>query len=56
MTKGEEFGYFQFGGSTHCVVFRPGAIADFSFAAILQSDNANAPTVLINSKLAVADQ
>jgi len=27
--KGEELGYFQFGGSTHCLVFRPGVIKDF---------------------------
>lgn len=26
VTKGQELGYFQFGGSTHCVVFRPGAV------------------------------
>ena len=32
--KGEELGYFQYGGSTHCLVFRPGAIAEFSLAAI----------------------
>ena len=36
VAKGEELGYFQFGGSTHCLVFRPGAIADFSLAAIPQ--------------------
>ena len=28
VTKGEELGYFQFGGSTHCVLFRPGAIKE----------------------------
>jgi len=27
--KGEELGYFQFGGSTHCVIFRPGVIKAF---------------------------
>ena len=27
--KGEEIGYFQFGGSTHCVIFRPGVIKEF---------------------------
>lgn len=27
--KGEELGYFQFGGSTHCVIFRPGVIKEF---------------------------
>ena len=28
--KGEEIGYFQYGGSTYCLIFRPGAIADFA--------------------------
>ena len=28
--KGQELGYFQFGGSTHCVIFRPGAIKKFT--------------------------
>lgn len=27
--KGDELGYFQFGGSTHCVIFRPGVIKEF---------------------------
>ena len=27
--KGDELGYFQFGGSTHCVIFGPGVIKDF---------------------------
>jgi phosphatidylserine decarboxylase len=29
LKKGEELGHFQFGGSTHCVVFRPGVIKQF---------------------------
>ncbi|MFC1589883.1 phosphatidylserine decarboxylase family protein [Candidatus Omnitrophota bacterium] len=28
--KGEELGYFQFGGSTHCLIFRPGVIKEFN--------------------------
>ncbi|MFY2859600.1 phosphatidylserine decarboxylase family protein [Mycobacterium sp. THU-M104] len=52
--KGEELGYFQFGGSTHCLVFRPGAIDDFNVSAIPQSEYGTAPTILVNSKLAVA--
>lgn len=28
--KGQEIGHFQFGGSTHCVIFRPGAIKEFT--------------------------
>ena len=53
--KGEELGYFQFGGSTHCLVFRPGAIADFTLAALPQPDNPDAPQVLVRSKLAIAN-
>jgi phosphatidylserine decarboxylase len=30
VTKGQELGYFQYGGSTHCLVFRQGAIAEFT--------------------------
>lgn len=30
IAKGDELGFFQFGGSSHCLVFRPGVIADFS--------------------------
>jgi phosphatidylserine decarboxylase len=28
--KGDELGYFQFGGSTHCVIFRPGVVKEFT--------------------------
>jgi phosphatidylserine decarboxylase len=27
--KGDELGYFQFGGSTHCLVFQKGVIDKF---------------------------
>jgi phosphatidylserine decarboxylase len=53
--KGEELGYFQFGGSTHCLVFRPGAIAEFSLAAIPQPHDPQAPLVLVCSRLATAN-
>jgi phosphatidylserine decarboxylase len=52
--KGEELGYFQFGGSTHCLVFRPGAIAEFTLGAIPQPHDPKAPPVLVRSKLATA--
>jgi phosphatidylserine decarboxylase len=55
VAKGEELGYFQFGGSTHCLVFRPGVIADFALAAIPQPHDPHAPLMLINSKLAAAN-
>lgn len=53
--KGEELGFFQFGGSTHCLVFRPGAIAEFSLAAIPQPHDPHAPLVLVRSRLATAN-
>ncbi len=53
--KGEELGYFQFGGSTHCLVFGPGAIDEFSLAAIPQPHDPHAPLVLVCSKLATAN-
>lgn len=34
VAKVEELGYFQFGGSTHCLVFRPGVIDEFALDAI----------------------
>ena len=30
VVKGQELGYFQFGGSTHCLIFRKGAIRRFA--------------------------
>jgi phosphatidylserine decarboxylase len=54
VAKGEELGYFQFGGSTHCLVFRPGAIADLSLAAIPQPHDAHPPLVRVRSQLARA--
>ncbi|BBZ28102.1 phosphatidylserine decarboxylase [Mycolicibacterium madagascariense] len=54
VTKGQELGYFQFGGSTHCLIFRPGAIGEFALPAIPQPNDPNAPLVLVNSHLATA--
>jgi len=52
--KGAELGYFQFGGSTHCLVFRPGVIADVTLQAIPLPGDPKAPLVLVNSALATA--
>lgn len=54
VVKGDELGYFQFGGSTHCLVFEPGAVADFDLSAIPQRHEAESRLVLVRSKLAVA--
>ncbi|NYJ74929.1 phosphatidylserine decarboxylase family protein [Allobranchiibius huperziae] len=50
--KGDELGYFQFGGSTHCLIFGPGVIKAFNLAAIPQLHDPNAPTVRVRSHLA----
>jgi len=49
VVKGDELGYFQFGGSTHCLVFRPGAIADFCPDALPRP---GAALVHVRSKIA----
>ena len=54
IAKGEEIGYFQFGGSTHCLVFRPGAIAGFSLTAIPQPHDPHPSLVRVRSQLATA--
>jgi len=53
--KGEEIGFFQFGG-THCLVFRPGAVAEFALQATPLGENgANSPIVKVNSLLATVN-
>jgi phosphatidylserine decarboxylase len=53
--KGEEIGYFQFGGSSHCLVFRREAIAEFALQALPKGeDGVNSPIVKVNSLLAIA--
>ena len=56
LNKGEELGYFQFGGSTHCLIFQPGAIADFDLTAIPQPHAAHIRQVRVRDRLAVAAQ
>lgn len=52
--KGDEVGCFQYGGSTHCLIFRPGVIGEFSARAIPQPENPHAPLMLLGSHLATA--
>jgi phosphatidylserine decarboxylase len=54
--KGDQIGYFQFGGSTHCLVFRKGLISQFAAQAIPQGSNGeNSAVVKVNSLLAIAN-
>ena len=53
--KGDQLGYFQFGGSTHCLVVRPGVISEFVVEAIPEGEHGQAsPIVNVNSLLAIA--
>ncbi|MDH2442403.1 phosphatidylserine decarboxylase family protein [Amnibacterium sp. CER49] len=54
LDKGEELGHFQFGGSTYCLVFEPGAIRDFALDATPQPHDPQAPLKRVNTHLAVA--
>jgi phosphatidylserine decarboxylase len=54
VSKGEELGHFQYGGSTHCLVFRPDVISDFALAAIPQPHDPHPPLVNVRSRLATA--
>lgn len=54
LDKGDELGYFQFGGSTECLVFGPGVIDQFVVEAVPQPDNPSAPLVRVRSRLATA--
>lgn len=53
--KGDELGFFQFGGSTYCLIFRPGALAGFAVEAMPQPDNPHPPLVLLGTRIATAN-
>ena len=52
--KGDELGYFQFGGSTHCLIFRAGVVQAFALRALPEPLNHDPPLMLVNSYLATA--
>jgi phosphatidylserine decarboxylase len=53
--KGDELGYFQYGGSTACLLFEPGVIREFALAAIPQPGDPDAPLQHVRARLATAD-
>jgi phosphatidylserine decarboxylase len=53
LKKGDQIGYFQFGGSSHCLIFRPGAIASFVTQAIPRGEHGSeSELVKVNSVVA----
>ncbi|MDR5763181.1 phosphatidylserine decarboxylase family protein [Caballeronia sp. LZ035] len=49
--KGEELGYFQYGGSTYCLILRPGVVESFARQPPYHDD---APPVHVNAHLCTA--
>ncbi|TAN59952.1 MAG: phosphatidylserine decarboxylase [Magnetospirillum sp.] len=49
VAKGDELGYFQYGGSTHCLIVEPGVAIDFVLKPPYGEDT---PVVLLGSILA----
>ena len=54
VTKGDEVGFFQFGGSTTCLVFGPGAIADIAHQALPRDESSSPPLVHVCTRIATA--
>ena len=55
VNKGDEVGYFSYGGSSMCLVFQPGAIQQYSVNAPSKDDDLeNGPKLKVNAQIAVA--
>jgi phosphatidylserine decarboxylase len=52
--KGDEVGYFQHGGSTYGLIFRPGAVAGFTPEAVPQNEKPDPPLILLRTHIATA--
>ncbi len=56
VAKGEELGYFSYGGSSMCLVFQPGVIKSFSVPAPTPGSDPDAgPTIKVRAQIAVAN-
>jgi phosphatidylserine decarboxylase len=54
VAKGDELGYFQYGGSTVCCIFAPGSIDAFALGAIPDPDHPYPAGLRVNALLARA--
>ena len=52
--KGDQLGMFHFGGSTHCLVFRPETKLKFHLHG--QKPSLNAKNIPINSRIATVEK
>jgi len=51
VTKGDPIGMFHFGGSTHCLIFRPGVTLDFDLHGMKPNVN-NSVNIPVNARIA----
>lgn len=54
LNKGDELGHFAFGGSTHCLVLRAGAVDSFALHALPTADQPRPPLIPVRAALAYA--
>jgi phosphatidylserine decarboxylase len=52
--KGDELGYFSYGGSSMCLVFQPGAIDQFTVPNRVSDDPDGGPSIRVNAQIALA--
>lgn len=58
LTKGDELGYFSYGGSSMCLVFQPGAIDHFTVPApppLPVTNPTSGPAIQVNAQIAVSN-
>ena len=55
LREGDELGYFQYGGSTHCLLFEPHVVQAFELPAIPPQDGGLPDLVQVRSRLATVD-
>ncbi len=55
VSKGDELGYFSYGGSGMCLIFQPGAIEHFTVPNRVSSSNPDSgPPIRVNAQIALA--
>jgi phosphatidylserine decarboxylase len=52
VTKGQELGYFQFGGSSHCLIFQPSVSNNLKFNIKEKELGIGAQKILVNQEIA----
>jgi phosphatidylserine decarboxylase len=55
LAKGDELGYFSYGGSTLAIIFQPGAIRKYIPRNPHGKEGDNGPAIAVNAKIAIAN-